>query len=67
MVNEFAGANFTCTANITRCFSTGEQVLSRYGMQNVVVWKWCLVLIGMVIGYRVLSFLALWKLNSEKR
>ena len=68
MVNEFAGANFTCAANSTGpCIETGDQVLQVYGVADVVVWEWALVLIGMTIGYYILTFCVIKFLHKEKR
>jgi len=68
LVNEFAGASFVCDLNSNAtCTETGEQVLEFYQVADVVVWEWALVLIGMTIGYHLLTFLVIKYLHKEKR
>lgn len=68
MVNEFRGEVFSCpNGTSTGCLNTGEAVLQAFNMQNIDIWRWCLVLLGMLVGYRILTFLALRYLQKEKR
>lgn len=70
MVNEFSGATFVC-GNVPpqACITTGEQVLKARGIfyDGSIIWRWCLVLLGMMAGYRILSYLIVKFLHKEKR
>ncbi len=67
-MNEFAGATFLCPANVTNgCLQTGEQVMQLYNVQNVVVWQWCLVLLLMFFGYRILCLIGIVFFQKEER
>ena len=68
LVNEFSGASFVCMPNSnSTCMESGEQILEFYQVSDVVVWEWALVLIGMTIGYHILTFLVIKYFHKEKR
>eukprot|EP01100_Stratorugosa_tubuloviscum_P002234 TRINITY_DN1509_c2_g1_i1.p1 TRINITY_DN1509_c2_g1~~TRINITY_DN1509_c2_g1_i1.p1 ORF type:complete len:639 (-),score=286.02 TRINITY_DN1509_c2_g1_i1:94-2010(-) len=65
-VNEFKGAEFTCDTTGPCPIKTGDQELELLGFENVVIWEYLLVGLGMVIGYRIISFFGL-VFQKEKR
>lgn len=70
MVNEFYGATFVCgDVPVQVCITTGEQVLASRGIyyDPSIIWQWCLVLLGMMLGYRILAYCVVRFLQKEKR
>jgi ABC-type multidrug transport system permease subunit len=67
--NATLAENATAVAsNLTQpCISTGEDVLILFGVADVSVVNWCMVLLGMIIAYRILAFFVLAYLHKEKR
>ena len=55
--------------NSTICeyYISGEQELSLLGLQNTEIWQNFAILLGMIVGYRILCYLALRYLYKEKR
>lgn len=80
MYNEFTGQNFPCQqmTNTTYYCSypnasdhpevlTGDQILSVLEYQDVKIWAWFLVLIGMALFFRIGFYLLLRFFNKGKR
>ena len=68
MVNEFSQRSYTCGANCQcmyetnlapQCQIAGTGVLETYGYATGRTGKWVGILIGIIVGYRVLGWLAL--------
>ena len=68
MVNEFSQRTYTCgtgcqcmyeTHLAPQCLIAGTGVLETYGYATGRTGKWVGILIGIIVGYRVLGFLAL--------
>jgi hypothetical protein len=66
MKNEFTGLTFSCS-NPPRCIATGEEELEIMAMENVNIWINMAILAGMIIGYRILAYIAIRYLYKEKR
>ena len=69
MVNEFSGRTYTCgpppcvcmyqTELADQCRIAGQGVLDAYGYGTGNTGKWVGILLGIVLGYRLLGYLAL--------
>ena len=49
------------------CLVTGDEVLQFYEYEDVNIWAWCSVLLGMAIFFRLLFFMFLRFFNKGKR
>ena len=65
MINEFTGLNFTCTAD-TFCLDTGEAVLEERSMGDRDMWEELAKLFALMVGFRILAYLALRFMHREK-
>jgi len=65
MINEFTGLNFTCTAD-TFCLETGEAVLAERSMGDRDMWEELAKLFALMVGFRILAYLALRFMHREK-
>ena len=68
MVNEFAHRNYTCGLNCTcmfvtdladQCMVAGQGVLDTYGYHTGHTLEWVIILMGIVLGYRLLGWAAM--------
>eukprot|EP00762_Andalucia_godoyi_P005895 ANDGO_06916.mRNA.1 ABC transporter G family member 22 len=57
--NEFQGATFTCSE--TACISTGQQALDTFGYTVLSLTGDCMVLLGMMVFYRIIGYIAVSK------
>lgn len=77
MVNEFGARNYTCgtdskgncscmyeTKLADQCLIDGNGVLSNYGYKTGETGKWVGILLGIVVGYRLLGWLVLYLRRS---
>lgn len=77
MVNEFGARNYTCgtgsdgscscmyeTPLANQCLIEGTGVLSSYGYKTGETGKWIGILLGIVLGYRLLGWLVLYLRRS---
>ncbi|OQE29127.1 hypothetical protein PENFLA_c004G05346 [Penicillium flavigenum] len=73
MVNEFAGRNYSCGADCRcmwatdledQCLIRGTGVLESYGYATGRTGKWAGILLGIIAGYRVLGWIALYLRRS---
>ncbi|KAF8852060.1 P-loop containing nucleoside triphosphate hydrolase protein [Acephala macrosclerotiorum] len=69
MVNEFAYREYTCgnkcecmfqTDLSVQCLIPGQAVLDQYGYHTGNTGKWAGILLGIVLGYRLLGWAVLW-------
>jgi len=69
MVNEFAYRNYTCGSDCecmfktdlsSQCLIPGQAVLDQYGYKTGNTGKWVGILLGIVLGYRLLGWALLW-------
>jgi hypothetical protein len=69
MVNEFRDRVYSCgegcrcmypSALESQCEISGVAVLEQYGYENGKIGTWVGILIGIVVGYRLLGWFALW-------
>lgn len=69
MVNEFANRTYTCgdacqcmyqSDLASQCLIPGQAVLDSYGYKTGKTGEWVGILLAIVLGYRLLGFLALW-------
>ena len=71
MWTEFDGAIFTCDSPIPGsalcAYSTGEQVLAQYSMDNVKVQNDLGILIAMAVIYRLLFWAVLQRFHTGKK
>jgi len=65
MVNEFKGLNFTCSAD-TFCLETGQEVLVERSMGDVDMWEELGKLFALMVGFRILGYLALRFMHRER-
>jgi hypothetical protein len=65
MVNQFEGVTYDCDANCHCLFDTGLAsqckvdglgVLDQYGYVTGQTWLWVVILLGIIVGYRVLAW-----------
>ncbi|CAG8234214.1 unnamed protein product [Penicillium nalgiovense] len=73
MVNEFSGRNYSCGADCRcmwatdledQCLIRGTGVLESYGYATGRTGKWVGILLGIIAGYRVLGWFALYLRRS---
>ncbi|CAG8222530.1 unnamed protein product [Penicillium nalgiovense] len=73
MVNEFSGRNYSCGADCRcmwatdledQCLIRGTGVLESYGYATGRTGKWVGILLGIIAGYRVLGWIALYLRRS---
>lgn len=80
MYNEFKGQTYPCSPmgngtyfcaypNVSDhpSYLTGEQILANYDYEEVVMWRWYLVLIAMLLFLRLSFYVVLRFLNRGKR
>lgn len=61
--------NVTLTRNGTTCkyYVTGQQELDTLGLGDTKIWENFVILLGMIVAYRLIAYLALRTLHKEKR
>ncbi|KAJ5943668.1 hypothetical protein N7516_003836 [Penicillium verrucosum] len=73
MVNEFSGRNYSCGTGCRcmwstdledQCLIRGTGVLESYGYSTGRTGKWAGILLGIIAGYRVLGWIALYLRRS---
>ena len=73
MVNEFSERNYSCGADCRcmwstdledQCLIRGTGVLESYGYSTGQTGKWVGILLGIIAGYRVLGWIALYLRRS---
>ncbi|KAI9846743.1 MAG: hypothetical protein M1838_001150 [Thelocarpon superellum] len=73
MVNEFADRTYSCDANCncmyqtalaSECRIAGAGVLEAYGYSGGRTGEWVGILLGIVVGYRLLGWVVLWLRRS---
>jgi len=73
MVNEFQGRVYTCgegcrcmylTELVGECKIAGVGVLEKYGYGTGEGGKWVGILVGIILGYRLLGWVVLWAKRS---
>jgi hypothetical protein len=80
MYNEFQGQTYPCSPmgngtyfcaypNVSDhpSYLTGDQILANFDYENVVIWRWYLVLIAMLLFLRLSFYVVLRFLNRGKR
>ncbi|KAL2925348.1 ABC transporter G family member 10 [Bienertia sinuspersici] len=63
MINEYGGeqGKTRCIQkDLNGCSLYGEEFIKQQGLQDTQRWTYLAVMLGYIIGYRVLSFLILW-------
>lgn len=69
MVNEFAYRNYTCGDHCqcmfkshmaAQCKFSGQAVLDQYGYETGHTGRWVGILLGIILGYRLLGLFVLW-------
>ncbi|KAJ2386715.1 hypothetical protein H4S02_003721 [Coemansia sp. RSA 2611] len=56
MQNEFGGLTFTCGSNDTACYATGEDVISKYGLDQLPIWACVVINLGLGVGFFAIAY-----------
>ncbi|PIA12540.1 P-loop containing nucleoside triphosphate hydrolase protein [Coemansia reversa NRRL 1564] len=57
--NEFNGLEFDCSTNESSCYSSGEDVIDAYGLDEIPIWGCVVINFALGLGFYIIAYLSL--------